>query len=130
MDEAELLCTRIGILYKGEMKCLGNQQHLKNNHGKGYRLVVNFKENDRDNVLSFLQTLDNLKIIYDFKGTLDCHIGTDNVSKVFSLLDQKSKRVGIVDWGFSQIGLGDVFQKVVKDCQDKDKKEIYVDLDD
>jgi len=132
MDEAELLCTRIGILVKGKMKCLGNQQHLKNNYGKGYRLIVNFQEKNRDSVLSFLQIIDNLTIDYDFKGTLECHIGTENtsISNIFSLLERKSKEVGIVDWGFSQMGLGDVFQKVVKENHEKEEKKNMVNLED
>lgn len=31
MDETEVLCTNIGIMVNGELKCLGNLQHLKTN---------------------------------------------------------------------------------------------------
>lgn len=42
MDEAELLCGRIGILAHGQLRCIGNQQHLKSHFGEGVRLKINY----------------------------------------------------------------------------------------
>jgi ABC-type multidrug transport system ATPase subunit len=41
MEEAEALCTRIGIVAAGELRCIGTAQHLKLKIGKGYFLTVN-----------------------------------------------------------------------------------------
>jgi ABC-type multidrug transport system ATPase subunit len=41
MEEAEALCSRIGIVAKGQLKCVGTAQHLKLKYGKGYVLTVN-----------------------------------------------------------------------------------------
>ncbi|KAK9842270.1 hypothetical protein WJX81_003820 [Elliptochloris bilobata] len=41
MEECEALCSRIGILAAGRLRCLGSVQHLKNRFGAGY--VVDFK---------------------------------------------------------------------------------------
>ncbi|KAE8876271.1 ABC transporter A family member 1 [Phytophthora fragariae] len=35
MEECEALCTRVGIMVGGELKCLGSVQHLKNRFGDG-----------------------------------------------------------------------------------------------
>jgi ABC-type multidrug transport system ATPase subunit len=35
MEEADALCTRIGIMVNGKMQCLGSSQHLKSKFGKG-----------------------------------------------------------------------------------------------
>ncbi len=35
MEECEALCTRIGILATGRLRCLGSVQHLKNRFGAG-----------------------------------------------------------------------------------------------
>jgi ABC-type multidrug transport system ATPase subunit len=35
MEEADALCTRIGIMVNGKMECLGSSQHLKSKFGKG-----------------------------------------------------------------------------------------------
>lgn len=43
MEEAEALCTKMGIMVNGELKCLGNIQRLKNRFGDGYELEVKFK---------------------------------------------------------------------------------------
>jgi ATP-binding cassette subfamily A (ABC1) protein 3 len=36
MEEVEALCTRIGIMVGGRLRCLGTAQHLKNRHGQGF----------------------------------------------------------------------------------------------
>lgn len=35
MEEAQALCTRIGIMVNGQLQCLGSSQHLKNKFGSG-----------------------------------------------------------------------------------------------
>lgn len=41
MDECEALCTRLTIMVRGEFKCLGSVQHLKNKFAVGFILTVN-----------------------------------------------------------------------------------------
>jgi ABC-type multidrug transport system ATPase subunit len=43
MEEAEALCDKIGIINKGQLRCLGTQKVLKERFGQGYRLTINFK---------------------------------------------------------------------------------------
>lgn len=50
MDEAEALCTRLGILIQGRMRCIGTSQHLKNKFGKGYEVSIHMKQNDLSEV--------------------------------------------------------------------------------
>jgi len=40
MEECEALCTRIGIMRNGQLRCLGGQQHLKSRFGTEYTLEV------------------------------------------------------------------------------------------
>lgn len=40
MEECEALCSRIGILAAGRLRCLGAVQHLKNRFGAGYLLTM------------------------------------------------------------------------------------------
>ena len=35
MEECEALCSRIGILAAGKLRCLGSVQHLKSRFGAG-----------------------------------------------------------------------------------------------
>jgi len=40
MEEAEALCTRIGIMVKGQLRILGTPQHLKDKFGSGYEIIL------------------------------------------------------------------------------------------
>ena len=40
MEEADAICSKIGILVNGELRCLGSIQHLKNKFGAGYLLEI------------------------------------------------------------------------------------------
>jgi ABC-type multidrug transport system ATPase subunit len=41
MEEADVLCNRIGIVNNGVLKCIGSQVRLKTLYGGGYHLFVN-----------------------------------------------------------------------------------------
>ena len=40
MEETEALCSNIGIMVNGELKCLGSLQQLKSRYGEGYTLLA------------------------------------------------------------------------------------------
>ena len=40
MEEAEALCTKVGVMVGGRLRCLGSGQHLKGRFGKGYELEL------------------------------------------------------------------------------------------
>eukprot|EP00955_Chlamydomonas_euryale_P102912 365452-Chlamydomonas_euryale.AAC.18 len=40
MEECEALCSRVGIMSEGRLRCLGSVQHLKNKYDTGYILTV------------------------------------------------------------------------------------------
>ena len=40
MEECEALCTRIAIMDRGHIRCLGSKQYLKNRFGEGYSLTL------------------------------------------------------------------------------------------
>jgi ABC-type multidrug transport system ATPase subunit len=44
MEEAEALCSKIGIMVDGYFRCIGSGQHLKNKFGKGYQIEINAQE--------------------------------------------------------------------------------------
>jgi ABC-type multidrug transport system ATPase subunit len=43
MEEAEALCTKIGIMVDGQFRCFGSSQYLKNKYGMGYEIEVKIK---------------------------------------------------------------------------------------
>ena len=44
MEECEALCTRIGIMSQGTLRCLGSQQHLKSRFGTEFTLEMRCAE--------------------------------------------------------------------------------------
>mmetsp|Transcript_17988 Transcript_17988/g.27496 ORF Transcript_17988/g.27496 Transcript_17988/m.27496 type:complete len:452 (+) Transcript_17988:115-1470(+) len=45
MEEAEALCTRVGIMISGRLRCLGSVQHLKTTFVDGYTISIHCKGN-------------------------------------------------------------------------------------
>ena len=43
MEECEALCSRVAILTKGFLRCIGTTQHLKAKFGQGYSLQIKLK---------------------------------------------------------------------------------------
>lgn len=57
MEECEALCTRLAIMVKGEFKCLGSTQHLKNKFSKGFILTIKAGRNDGTDELAHLNEI-------------------------------------------------------------------------
>ena len=83
MEEAEALSTKIGIMVKGQFKCYGNSQHLKNKFSSGYDLEFKIKEPSEEQVI---QTLANLGM------QLDSKVAKDNLGEV---LQKYGAQVGV-----------------------------------
>ncbi|GMF48551.1 unnamed protein product [Phytophthora fragariaefolia] len=43
MEECEALCSRVGILVSGRLKCLGSVEHLKQKFGRGYTVEITLR---------------------------------------------------------------------------------------
>ena len=44
MQEAEALCTRIGIMVNGQLRAIGEPQYLKQKFGSGYEIIIQLKQ--------------------------------------------------------------------------------------
>merc|ERR1712130_793658 len=64
MEECEALCHRLGIMVKGQLRCLGTPQHLKSKFGKGYQLDLTL---DDDEEKTFLSVQQELSTLFDLK---------------------------------------------------------------
>ena len=54
MEEAEALCSRIGIMIAGQMRCIGSVQHLKSTFLDGYTLDMQCKPGSPIYVVDFV----------------------------------------------------------------------------
>ncbi len=57
MEEAEALCTRIGIMVGGRLRCMGSTQHLKSKFGKGYIVLFKLDQPKSERVQKTLEML-------------------------------------------------------------------------
>ena len=74
MEEADHLCTRIGIMNFGRLRCLGTQNRLKSRFGTGYQLAFNCAPGRVSDVESFIRN--NLRKLYTLRHM---QVGGDSV---------------------------------------------------
>jgi ABC-type multidrug transport system ATPase subunit len=127
MEEADVLCNRIGIMTSGVLRCVGSTLHLKNKYGGGYHLFMNCKK-DNENIEKFHEIQDNVKryvgqilpnatLSEDNNGNFTFKVPLGfKVSELFDQVESQKDRLGISDWGISLCTLEDVFLSVVKKC--------------
>ena len=44
MEEAEALCTKMGIMVQGEFKCFGSSTYIKDKYGTGYEIEIKIRQ--------------------------------------------------------------------------------------
>jgi len=101
MEECEALCSRIGIMVDGGLRCLGSSQHLKNVYGQGYQLEINVT----------LPTNEELNVISNTFGcNLDATLGVDGVIKALEgkpgLYETEFSATGSASLMFQQLHIG------------------------
>jgi hypothetical protein len=60
MEECEALCTRVGIMVGGRMRCLGTPQHLRSKYGSGFQVEVKLAEPSEAAVAALSDTIRRL----------------------------------------------------------------------
>ena len=43
MEEAEALCTKMGIMVSGQFRCFGSSTYIKDKYGTGYEIEIKIK---------------------------------------------------------------------------------------
>ncbi|CAH0479941.1 unnamed protein product [Peronospora belbahrii] len=91
MEECEALCTRVGILVSGKLKCLGSVEHLKQKFGRGYVVEVKMREPNTSAVGRLQQE------VYRILGSNSSGIVRDQVDSLCSSLGVPNRAQAIVD---------------------------------
>lgn len=124
MEEADTLCSEIGIITTGKMRCVGNSIYLKNNFTEGIKIQIML---DKEKISSekFMEMLKKeipgVRLDSEFEGTLVIILDDNKTEKVkmsklfevmYSFVEEKS---GLIrDWSISLGSLEDVFLSVVR----------------
>lgn len=139
MEEIEALCTRVGVLVAGQLRCLGSIPHLKAKYGAGYQ--VDFRCSDARKVDECLAACHTFLVPEACEETADCelkaedgyvtveercagfvrlHVGHDlDLGAAFDGFDTYSESLGIYDYSISLGSLDRVFMKTVQEVANR-----------
>ena len=125
MEECECLCSRVGILVAGRLRCLGSIQHLRAKYGQGYTIAIKFNRNRVGNkhylaaVRSFVEQRITSLTIADVHDTLLTYHVTDpstTWSHMFNTLEKCQRKFGLEDYAVGDTTLEQIFVSFAREC--------------
>ncbi|EAR92762.2 ABC transporter family protein (macronuclear) [Tetrahymena thermophila SB210] len=114
MEEAESLCTKIGILIKGQFVTIGTPQQLRNKYGQGYNITIKLNQQNKDDIKKILEkTFPSISEIPEKRSDY-CHFNIKKeefkFSKAFNLCENELKGKQIIeDFSINQSSLEQVY---------------------
>ena len=127
MEEAEAVCTNLGIVIRGSLRCYGTIQHLKNTYGDGYRVIIEVSaEADTSKCDEFIKSIacegaGELIDVAGLKRTYDVGKIT-SLGKLFRALENAKDTYGMTSYTINQASLEDVFMTMVR--SDAEEEEV------
>ena len=119
MEEADVLCDRIGIMSHGLVQCLGNAASLKLRFGAGFALTVTTRDPGKgatDAVAAFVRAafpgegaVTPMGDPVNGTAKFELKRGAVKLSTVFEALEGAKEKLGITDWGITETTLEEVF---------------------
>lgn len=118
MEEAEVLCDRLGIFVDGQLVCIGGPKELTARFG-GYLVFTITTPPGPDMVAADAlarRMSPNAVQTYSLAGTQRYELPTSEVSigSVFSTVELAKSQFAILDWGISSATLEEVFIKLAR----------------
>lgn len=103
-EECEALCTRIGIMVGGVMRCLGSAQRLRSRYGHGYQIEIGMVIPDHDVVrakaVEIFRALYNKQPSEDAAGQLlDTNLSRVDVMRAFAKFRKESWQSRVSETG-------------------------------
>lgn len=117
MEEAEVLCDRLGIFVDGSLQCIGNPNELKGRYGGTYVFTMTTSVDHEKDVENLVQKLSpNANKIYHISGTQKFELPKDDVriGSVFRAVETAKRNFTVSAWGLADTTLEDVFIKVAR----------------
>eukprot|EP01038_Epipyxis_sp_PR26KG_P005748 gene5748-7937_t len=87
MEEAEALCTRIGVMVNGRLRCLGSSQHLKERFGDGFEVNIKTAMPSIQQMLKVAQQIVDRKLIDTSMIPVNNPLSRDNKAGSVNSLD-------------------------------------------
>lgn len=117
LEEAEALSTRVAIMSRGELKCIGTADDLKMRLGQGHRLMVSLPMSKVDILhAAVLEVAPGTSVETVLGGNVQYVLPRAfPIARIFDLIQQKRSVLEIRDWSINQSSMEDVFLRVTKD---------------
>ena len=120
MEEADTLCTRIGIMAHGKLVSLGTSTELKRRHGQGFRLSFTLKREDMDidEELLRAELCPAAELVYSFGKSRVYLLPTEStdIAVLFDKLVNMKDELGVREWGLSQATLEEAFIRIATEA--------------
>ncbi|KAK7317243.1 hypothetical protein RJT34_01302 [Clitoria ternatea] len=120
MEEAEVLCDRLGIFVDGSLQCIGNSKELKARYGGTYVFTMTTSMDHEKDVENLVQQFSpNANKIYHISGTQKFELPKNEVriANVFRAVETARRSLPVSAWGLADTTLEDVFIKVARGAQ-------------
>ncbi|KAI9174942.1 hypothetical protein LWI28_025084 [Acer negundo] len=120
MEEAEVLCDRLGIFVDGGLQCIGNPKELKARYGGSYVFTMTTSVDHEEEVENMVRHLSpNANKIYQISGTQKFELPKHEVriADVFRAVANAKRKFVVFAWGLADTTLEDVFIKVAREAQ-------------
>lgn len=128
MEEAAVLCDRLGIFVDGQLVCIGAPKELTARYGKYYVLTVTTPAEEGDKVDVLVAELSPAaRLTYSLAGTRRYELPSDSVGlgAIFERMERatavgsaaygSTPELNVLDWGVANATLEEVFVKFAKE---------------
>ncbi|KAF8065710.1 ABCA3 [Scenedesmus sp. PABB004] len=113
MEEAEMLCDRLGIFVDGRLVCIGNPKEITSRQGGFLVFTIAVPSDQEAAAHAFVAGLSpSARLTYSVGGTLKYELPTSEVSlsRVFAAMaGSKAAGLTVLDWGVANATLEEVF---------------------
>jgi len=118
MEEADTLCNRIGIMTHGLLKIIGDNLHLKNKYGQGYKLDITFETGKGDVANAYVLNLYPQATVASEFGESRIYEIPKTSTKLSELFQKMHNRdrgsSGIKEFSVRMTSLNEVFLQIAK----------------
>ncbi|GLC69187.1 hypothetical protein PLESTF_000800000 [Pleodorina starrii] len=118
MEEAEILCDRLGIFVDGQLVCIGNPREITSRYAGYLVFTITVGHGHEEAARAFVTHMSpNSRLTYALGGTLKYELPTSDVSlsAVFDRMASAKSQMQVLDWGVANATLEEVFIKFARE---------------
>jgi ABC-type multidrug transport system ATPase subunit len=117
MEEAEILCDRLGIFVDGQLVCIGNPREITSRYAGYLVFTITVGPGHEDAAKALvLHMTPNARLTYELGCTLKYELPTTDISLsgVFAAMAAAKPQMQVLDWGVANATLEEVFIKLAR----------------